>query len=204
MFCVFVCSSSDAFYVSGRISSNVGQFEAPCGVLTTLASSSCESHQLTFLRLHCLWWGSYLLCNSTLLLALRCVSLLYSGGLLEWCFLCFCEDFQQSVAIWSSLLCRDATGKFLLCIVSIDVLALSWRHWRVLIMYRVNWRLLGYFACGEGPIHAVLQKADSETSERTPDFGAILINPGQFEAAMLWRRWQVVDVTASKVGFQNP
>jgi hypothetical protein len=139
MFCVFVCSSSYAFCVSGRVSSNVGQFEAPCSVLTTLASSSCESRQLTFLRLHCLWWGSYLLCNSTLLLALRCVSLLCSGGLLEWCFLYFCEDFQQSVAIWSSLLCRDATGEFLLCIASIDVLALSWRHWRVLIMYRVDW-----------------------------------------------------------------
>jgi hypothetical protein len=32
MFCVFVCSSSDAFCVSGRVLSNVGQVEAPCGV----------------------------------------------------------------------------------------------------------------------------------------------------------------------------
>jgi lantibiotic modifying enzyme len=35
-------------------------------------------------------------------------------------------------------------------------------------MYCIDWRLLGYFACGEGPIYAVLQKVDSETSERIP------------------------------------
>jgi hypothetical protein len=79
-------------------------------------------------------------------------------GLLEWRFLCPCEGFEQSM---------------------------SSRRWRVLIMYRVDWRIWGYFACGEGPInclcqwfylhcdvhfslsspHAMLQKADSETSE---------------------------------------
>ena len=111
-------------------------------------------------------------------------------------------------------------------------LAVSWRRWRVLITNRVNWRLCGYIACGEGPIrclillyylhwdgvrfrrciwlmlspHAVLQKADSETSEQVTDscenqsdFGAVLINPGQFEAAMLWRRWQVLSCCGGRL-----
>jgi hypothetical protein len=43
-----------------------------------------------------------------------------------------------------------------------------------------------------------------DSCENPSNFGAVLINPGQFEAAMLWQRQQVVGVTASKVGFLNP
>jgi hypothetical protein len=80
-----------------------GGFQAIRGDVKRLAVSwrrwpdlitNCVNRRL---RLHCVWWGSYPLCNFTLLLALRWHSLLCFCGLLEWRFLCFCEGLETTL-----------------------------------------------------------------------------------------------------------